>query len=480
MSEQQEPAATAGSPTAIAVELDAAGRVVVVKRPPVPAARARIAAEAQILDAARHPGVIDLLAAVDIAGEPAVVTRWVGPHSLAGTEALPLSQAAGIMAALADCVADLHELGVVHRAIRADHVILSPDGKPVLCGFGQAQRLTAADPSAEALRADDVAGLGSLLRALCGEQVDLEPIPQRRGWRRRPRWQGYQRRALLMLADQATHDDDRLRPTARSLATAIHDSIPDATLAPVAPRPDIPPSVLAPAVAPDAGRTDAPEREPEPAVPPAGVEIAAGPPPSTTQDRSPASHVRHGRAGPIVLGVLAAALIVYGLSALWPFGASGGGGASSRALPAATPPVSTRHPSPAPSRAAAAARACPPAPAAGVDLDADGCPDPVVVTAGVVEARGIRYAVGRPGDRVLVGDWRCDGHATAAVLRPGTGEVFLFAGWATQGEPMVVKAIARVPGASALEADRGRGGCAALRIRTAAGTSVAVPMRPAP
>ena len=90
-----------------------------------------------------------------------------------------------------------------------------------------------------------MAALGQLLRMLAGDEIDLEPIPEWRGWRRKPRWQGYQRRALLTLADQATNDQRELRPTARALAAAIHDTIPDARLGPVAAPPDIPAGDLA-------------------------------------------------------------------------------------------------------------------------------------------------------------------------------------------------------------------------------------------
>ena len=36
------------------------------------------------------------------------------------------------------------------------------------------------------------------------------------------------------------------------------------------------------------------------------------------------------------------------------------------------------------------------------------------------------YRAGLPGDRVVVGDWDCDGDRTVRMLRPGTGELFEF------------------------------------------------------
>ena len=49
-------------------------------------------------------------------------------------------------------------------------------------------------------------------------------------------------------------------------------------------------------------------------------------------------------------------------------------------------------------------------------------------TDGTVEVGGVRYAIGRPGDLVLVGDWGCASRPIATVLRPDTGEVFVFRG----------------------------------------------------
>jgi hypothetical protein len=46
-----------------------------------------------------------------------------------------------------------------------------------------------------------------------------------------------------------------------------------------------------------------------------------------------------------------------------------------------------------------------------------------------VVAGGARYAVGLPGDIVVVGDWACTRQPTAAVLRPSTGALYVFDTW---------------------------------------------------
>lgn len=133
--------------------------------------------------------------------------------------------AAGLLAAVATTVADLHAMGVVHGRIEPSHVVVDGVGRPVLCGFGGPEP-TAVGPGP----ADDVAAVGRLIDHLLGPEAEPEPIPDRR-WIRRP-WAGYDRRALQLLADRATHEDPARRPTARALANAIIEAVPKAHLDP--------------------------------------------------------------------------------------------------------------------------------------------------------------------------------------------------------------------------------------------------------
>jgi hypothetical protein len=118
---------------------------------------------------------------------------------------------------VASTLADLHAIGIVHGRIVASHVLISDGGRPRLCGFG--------DGSSAASPEDDVAALGALIAEVLGRDEEPEPIPERR-WGRRRRWNGWERRALLMLADQATADSPSRRPTARRLAAAIAEAVP--------------------------------------------------------------------------------------------------------------------------------------------------------------------------------------------------------------------------------------------------------------
>ena len=53
---------------------------------------------------------------------------------------------------------------------------------------------------------------------------------------------------------------------------------------------------------------------------------------------------------------------------------------------------------------------------------------------------------------MTVGDWDCDGVHTAALLRPATGEVFVFDAWAGPGVDLTARRVGRVPGATGLSA----------------------------
>jgi hypothetical protein len=75
-----------------------------------------------------------------------------------------------------------------------------------------------------------------------------------------------------------------------------------------------------------------------------------------------------------------------------------------------------------------------------------------------------RFAVGVAGDRVVVGDWDCDGVITPAVLRPSTGAVFVFDGLATEGADVSVAARRTVVGAIDVRTQEGADWCSTLVV----------------
>jgi hypothetical protein len=111
------------------------------------------------------------------------------------------------------------------------------------------------------------------------------------------------------------------------------------------------------------------------------------------------------------------------------------------------------------------------------DVDGDGCDDALRFDAGVLDAVGVRARLGQPGDVVAAGRWTC-GPATLALLRPATGEVFRFGGWARPGQDVTAVRVATIAGAAALQTRRGRKvGCDDLEVTRATGTGSAVRLR---
>lgn len=380
---------------AIATTVETDGeRAVVVKRG-TDADAERLRLEGERLERARHPGVVPVLRS-EPAGEGwELCTAHRGrPVGAMGTaDPLSVPQVARLAAAVASTLADLHDLGLVHGRIDATHVLVGEHGRAVVCGLG--------DGTTPARPEDDVAAVGMLLVGLLSTDEAVEPIPDRR-WRGRRAWSGWERRALLLLADQAVADPADRRPTARRLAAAITDAVPSAARVDDGPpSDDVDPIERLRAT----GLADVPSR-----VRPARALVTA-------------------LAGALLLA--AGGLRVLAADAPAP-DASPTGGAGGDA-----PPVDAaleRHTA---------------APLARSELTAD----------------GRRYRVGQPGDVVLVDDWDCDGLATPALLRPGTGEVFVFPAWARE-EPVAVEPVLQVVGAEALISESAAGACPTLSVRT--------------
>jgi hypothetical protein len=108
---------------------------VVEKVAETPSELDRLHREAATLRAAAHPGVVRLVAAAD---DRLTLNRIDGP-TLSEVAQRSSQATAAWGAALCTTVGDLHDIGCVHTAICADHVILDQGGHPVLCGLGNAR-----------------------------------------------------------------------------------------------------------------------------------------------------------------------------------------------------------------------------------------------------------------------------------------------------------------------------------------------------
>jgi hypothetical protein len=110
------------------------------------------------------------------------------------------------------------------------------------------------------------------------------------------------------------------------------------------------------------------------------------------------------------------------------------------------------------------------------DIDGDGCSEAVALPPGAIVVGERRYEIGEPGGSVAVSDWDCDGRATPAVLRPDTGELFVFDTWASSTAPATARLVQVVPGARALRRTDSR--CGVVTLVDASGAVVLVEIEP--
>lgn len=445
----------------VSVTTDATGRRVAAKTAGTAEEGTRLAREAELLDAGRHPGVVELVG-VDGHGVGAVLlTAHVDGPTLAQVGLLPLEESAGLVAALATTLADLHALGLVHGAVTPDHVIVGPGGRPVLCGMGYGGRIgdpathppaglgpPFVDPARETGEvvepAFDVFGLGALARVMAPD-----PPP------------GH---VLARVAAEAMAPDPADRPAARSLAAQLSKEVPAARL---------PRGLVTPAVPPPAARP---------------MPRAVDPLDAWRRDRGrPAGRRGESRVRPSVVvavvalvGLLGAVVAVLGRSPS-PAPALVAAPPTSptepeppTALPAETVPgpTTTRAGAVSSSPATTTARTdCPPVTGLlQADVDGDGCPESLRYADGLLQTAKATWSLGQAGDQVATGDWGCQGRRTLALFRPSTGQVFRFDGWAGPGRDLTATEIGVVPGGQALRAaDIDRDGCHEVVVERATG-----------
>src|SRR5262245_8392064 len=461
----------------VRLDMDDNGPVVV--KTATPAAVDRLRLEIERLRQAAHPGVVAIVAVAD---PPAceLRTRYAG-EPVGGWAGTPAS-VAGLGAAVATTLADLHGAGVVHGRVDASHILVGEDGRPRLCGFSH---------PGPAAPADDVAALADVLSNL------LDRARPSRGGKPLRRWKRLgqahdQERALRRALHHAVDPVPTRRPNARVLADAILAAVPGAELPPPTPQARTEPDTLeriwtASEQGTEAERWARAVGSGPPDLPLAEVTTAdwrtAPPPPPLSPPRPPAPPVaddvgltiaRPQRAGRGGLGGRPRAT-----PAPPPAPQSGRrrlvaavvGIASVVALTGAAAALVTRDDSPTRETGATSPwpPGCPRVPAPAADTDGDGCPNRLTVDGAVVTSGDARWTLGQPGDLVTVGDWDCDGSASAALLRPPTGDVFVFPDWAQSGAPVSVTPIQRVEQAVGIHTQPGDASCDWLVVDLATG-----------
>jgi hypothetical protein len=136
------------------------------------------------------------------------------------------------------------------------------------------------------------------------------------------------------------------------------------------------------------------------------------------------------------------------------------------ALAAGTAP--TTAPTPTPPTFPAG---CAVTPAPGPDTDGDGCPEAVTLDDRIATVGNISIELGQAGDLPVLADHDCDGIVTPVLLRPDTGEVFVFAAWSLD-QPVEIDAATVIPDAARI--DTGTTPCDTVTVTDRSGTEHAV------
>ncbi len=415
------------------------GRLIAVKQVPEERA-ADIQREADLLRRLDHPGLVRFVDIVETPeGGRALHTEFVNSDTWASRPlADPAERAAG-MAALAAVVADLHQLGVAHLQLTPPHILHGENDLPVLCG------LTSAAEATPENRHTDLAALADLCHdpalgrgALAGKLYSLADAARTGTLSAREL-----ARRLDMLATR--------RPTRAAPVRVAGGGVLHSLKRRCRPKPLLRAGAVVVAVF--AGfviGTRSGDQEPPPAAPAPAQDEAPNDAADATQDLLHEYGPVDGT-GPVVEPELV----------------------SERDLIAEADPVTLPDPTTGPDPAALTDPTAETDPIAQPDPMTE--PDLIAVSvreaAAVIEHDGRRYAIGAAGDFVELGDWDCDGQATAAIVRPSTGGVVLFDAWPGPGETMSLPERWSVDSPTGADAVA-HGQCDLLRVYTTAGSKL--------
>lgn len=361
----------------------------------------RLRNQADLLRHVAHPNVVEVIewrASNDV-GE---LHLGIVDGTVMSQTTLDLARLIRVATSLATTVHHIHSRGVVHGAIRPEHIIVTTTDRIVLCGFGAARRSVGDDDWA-----DDVLAIGQLIDRELGSdrsrvrvRTDEDPAHETRS---------EARRLLRDAARRASCNDRRARPSALDLAEVLR-----------------------------------------------GISPASHSRRRQTFDAAPRAAARSARARRSIAaltGVVSALLLL----SLW---------ASSERWPPADESRSDENveagvTADCPIRQGLIAND--PDSNTVVDVDGDGCFESMTSDHGIVTVGNERYALGTPTDVIVVGRWSCQPVQTIAMLRPGTGEVFRFDSWPAEGRSSTAHRVAIVEHATDLIVTP-RGACDDLAV----------------
>lgn len=379
--------------------------------------RSRLRHEAEVLGLLHLSALVDMLELKEEDDQTLLLLLDNGPRTLLW----PLDMTGEeLLRALQRCctaVEQLHEAGWSHGSLCPEHVLLGARGRPKLCSLGDSQPLlNLSNEKAAAAIQDDVDQLAAMFAHVANFQIASMSRADRWRWRQ-------QSRKLRQIAELNQTSTNALTTT--ELATALGE-------------------LRSRSINPLRCRSRATNRRATPTPGPAR--------------------------GLVTLGAAAAGIALL-FSAGFALTASSKTPSRTDSAQAATTtpaPPATRLPDAAVPATTVPATTLPGSSGGGcglwpmvnngsgqgVDIDGDSCPDDVEIAGQFITVDDLTYQVGLPQDRLAVGDWDCDGRATALLLRPSTGELFEFSAWAKPGETAQSELVATIAEAADLAGER--------------------------
>lgn len=472
----------------------------------------RLLKEAKLVERLAHPGIVAFAELVE-GDDVEFLTDFVGPDTWVTQPPATESDAIAAFAFLASTVADLHTLNTAHGAIRAEHVLVSPDKRPILCGLADAS------PANDETRAKDLADLiklfgdvGSPLSSSLRKRIDglakrarnanfgaqeltaelnklhgranarstgvRFPRPSKRSFVRIPRpsrrslalggilaviafavvallWPGGEEAQPSLAVPEEEGADELAIAVPNGVALlptniAATPQTSDATGNPTA------------GLVGDSGSAGANPQTPDatgnPSTPSWLVGDEAFGTESTSGTTPPSSGIDPTDGSSRNDGAIATRNANGQLSQVEADGSSRDDGAAAAANGSATyiePPVDGAR-----DRATTTANAS----ATYIEPPVDGSPRIVIYG-------GRRYGLGKPNDIVVLGDWNCSGEKSPALLDLDDGQVVVFVGWPLANQQLSASLTEIVNGAIGLRVP-GDGSCGRLRVDHAFGSSL--------
>jgi serine/threonine-protein kinase len=141
-----------------------------------PDRRERFRREARVTAGLNHPAVVQVFDLITQGDADHLVMEYVpgrSLHEMLESGPLPLSQALAIAADVAEGLAYAHRRGVLHRDLKTENVLVTPEGQAKITDFGIALRFAAGD-DARLTREGLVVGTYRAMspEQACGDEVD--------------------------------------------------------------------------------------------------------------------------------------------------------------------------------------------------------------------------------------------------------------------------------------------------------------------